>query len=423
MDSEQRIVLAHLSDLHLGYRSGRRVNSHGVNWREQDGYVAFKRVVDEILADKTIDFVLIAGDVFHTPTPSVRTVYVAQKQIRRLADAGLPVYILTGNHDVSDVRAEMAATALLNDPEHGVCAHWEPYAVHEAAPGVKLHLISHHLYQEQASTWEQIKPDPNCVNILSTHGSVIDPLTKLALHTEASPREVIIPDEIAGNPDWSYKLLGHIHERGFVGSKNGKTDTAGLKTYYNGSLLRRGFSDAATPLGRGWTKWTINLDGTMTPEFHLVPQRPQVDYPIIDASGMSAADLTTAIVDELDDTLKDVPEGKWNVSPILRQKIMNMTPDKRRALDQAAIYKASGKALQWTMSVTSAEEEEDEAKQEKIGQTTGSVTEQFNGWLKDSKDYQAIHEGIREKVAEETRRFIKQGQDAVLDSDGEDGKE
>lgn len=415
MDSEQRIVLAHLSDLHLGYRSGRRTSDRGVNWREQDGYVAFKRVVDEILADKTIDFVLIAGDVFHTPTPSVRTVCVAQKQIRRMADAGLPVYILTGNHDVSDVRTEMAATAMLSDHEHGVHAHWEPYAVHEAAPGLKLHLISHHLYQEQADTWEQIQPDPNCVNILSTHGSVIDPLTKLALHTEASPREVIIPDEIAGNPAWSYKLLGHIHERGFVGSKNGKTDTAGLKTYYNGSLLRRGFSDAETPLGRGWTKWTVEPDGKLTPEFHLVPQRPQVDFPIIDASSMSAGDLTDTIMDELDEALEGTPEGRWNAAPILRQKILNMTPDKRRAMDHAAITKASEKALQWSMSVTSVEEEEEDAKQEKIGQTTGTVTEQFDGWIKDSKDYQAIHEGIREKVADETRRFIKQGQDAVLD--------
>ena len=420
MDSEQRVVLAHLSDLHLGYRSGRKTNAHGVNWREQDGYVAFKHVVDEILADGTIDFVLIAGDVFHVPTPSVRTVCVAQKQVRRLADAGIPVYILTGNHDVSDVRTEMAATAMLNDPEHGVHAHWEPYAVHEAAPDLKLHLISHHLYQEQADTWEKIQPDPGCVNILSTHGSVIDPLTKLALHTEASPREVIIPDEIADNPGWTYKLLGHIHERGFVGSKNGKTDTAGLKTYYNGSIMRRGFSDAETPLGRGWTKWTVEPDGTMSPEFHLVPQRPQVDFPVIDAANMSAADLTSAIVDELDETLKGTPEGKWNAAPILRQKILNMTPDKRRAIDHAAISKAAEKALQWSMTATNAEEEKDDAKQEKIGQTTGTVTEQFDGWIKSSKDYQAIHEGIREKVAEETRRFIKQGQDAVLDKAGDE---
>lgn len=420
MDGDKTII-AHLSDLHLGYKSGHRLTKNGINWREQDGYVAFRRVVDEILADETIDCVLIAGDVFHIPSPDVLTVYIAQQQVRRLADAGLPVYILTGNHDVSDVKTELAATALLNDPEHGVYAHWEPYAMHEIAPGIKLHLISHHLYQMQADTWDKIKPDPNCVNILSTHGSVIDPLTKLALHTEASPREVIIPDEIAGDPGWSYRLLGHIHERGFVASKNGKTDTAGLKTYYNGSLLRRGFSDGETPLGRGWTKWSVDSNGLMRPEFHLVPQRPQVDFPILDASGLSASDVTEAIIDNLDSALTGTVPGKWNAAPILRQKIINMTPDKRRSIDRAAISKAAEGALIWSMNATTVEEEEAESKKEKIGTTTGgTVSEQFADWLTDSKEYNDLHEGVKEKVAEETKRFIKQGQEAVLDAGGEE---
>lgn len=414
-----QLVIAHLSDLHLGYHSGRHTSDDGVNMRENDGYNAFKQMVVQIAKDDEVDVVLIAGDLFHTPEPSVRTAYVAQKCLRYLHKAGKRVFCLTGNHDVSDVKTEMAATALVNDPDLDIHAYWQPYKKADLGNGVILHMVSHHLYKEQANTWDVVKPIPGAVNIFTTHGSMIDPVTKLALHTEASPREVIIPDEIIGNPDWTYRLLGHIHERGFVGSKdNGRTDTAGLKTYYNGSAIRRGFSDGVTPLGRGWTKWTVGTDGTLTPEFKRIPQRPQIDFKVIDATKLSASDITDLITDNLDATLKDVPDGDWSNAPIIRQKVINMTPEKRRAMDNRLIAEDSSKALQWTLSIRSVEETEKDKekaeKTEKIG-VSGNVESQFDDWLTDSDEYKRLHEGIRDKVADETKRFIKQGQESVLD--------
>jgi predicted MPP superfamily phosphohydrolase len=414
------ITIAHLSDLHLGYHSGRRRNKKGVNWREVDGYVAFKRMVTDIINDGSIDAVLVAGDVFHTPNPSVRTVGFAQREFRRLADAGLRVYILTGNHDVSDVKTEMAATALLNDPSRHIYAHWEAYAVHEIAPNVLLHMVSHHLYQEQAATWDTIKPNAGAINIFSTHGSVIDPITKLALHTEASPREVIIPDEIVEGRDWNYRLLGHIHERGFVGSSDGLHDTAKLKTYYNGSAIRRGFSDAPDRLDRGWTKWTILQSGIMIPQFKTVAQRPQIDFPVINAQDLSAADVTDVIIDNLTSSLSDAGEDdgsgeSWSAAPILRQRVMNITPEKKRAIDYQAISKWSSKALTWGLPMKNDDTPDEEDSIIRLGQSTGTISEQFDTWLKDSDAYTRLQDAIKEQVADETKRLIKQSQDAVLD--------
>lgn len=415
------ITIAHLSDLHLGYRSGSKMTSHGVNWREMDGYMAFHRVVNQIIKDGTIDVVLIAGDVFHTPQPSIMTIYMAQKEIRRLSEAGMRVYILTGNHDVSDVKTEMAATAVLNDPDKNIWAHWEPYVRHEIAPGVLLHMVSHHLYQDQGRTWDAMRPEPGAINIFTAHGSIVDPITKLQLHTEGAPREIVIPDEIVEGRDWTARLLGHIHERGFVGSKDGVHDTAGLKTYYNGSLIRRGFSDADDALGRGWTKWTVMPDGTLIPEFHKIAQRPQVAFPVIDAEDMSASDVTDLVMDNLkssiadDDSDDEDASKRWSKAPILGQKIINITPEKKRALDTKAINKEASKALAWSFSIKS---HQDEGKtSEKLGQPVagGSLDEQFSNWLKDSDEYNRLHKSIKEKVADETMRFIKLSEDEVLD--------
>lgn len=425
MDSNGNTVIAHLSDLHLGYSSSNcKLNPQGVRWREADGYMAWIREIKDIINDGTVDVVLIAGDVFHTPTPSILAVKQAQKGVRMLADAGIPVVILTGNHDTSDVRSELAATALLNDPDHGVYSHYEPYATYDVNDDVRLHLISHHLYKEQASTWDKVKPTNGKINIFSTHGSMIDPLTKLAMHTDASPREVIIPDEIVNNPGWDYRLLGHIHERGFVGSSDdGKSDTAHLKTYYNGSLIRRGFSDGETPLGRGWTKWTVQPDGLLLPEFHTVAQRPQEDLPVINALDLSAADITDIAYDHVSNAVEGIKSPF--TAPILRQRVVNITPEKRKAVDQAMLRKLAAPALSWQLSMKTIQDEPadgDDVVSNSIDPSNGGVKKQFEDWLTNNDAYEKVNESIRDSVRVAMENFIRMGQEAVLDA-GKDEEE
>lgn len=425
MDSNGNTVIAHLSDLHLGYSSSNcKLNPQGVRWREADGYMAWIREIKDIINDGTVDVVLIAGDVFHTPTPSILAVKQAQKGVRMLADAGIPVVILTGNHDTSDVRSELAATALLNDPDHGVYSHYEPYATYDVNDDVRLHLISHHLYKEQASTWDKVKPTNGKINIFSTHGSMIDPLTKLAMHTDSSPREVIIPDEIVNNPGWDYRLLGHIHERGFVGSSDdGKSDTSHLKTYYNGSLIRRGFSDGETPLGRGWTKWTVQPDGLLLPEFHTVAQRPQEDLPVINALDLSAADITDIAYDHVSNAVEDIKSPF--TAPILRQRVVNITPEKRKAVDQAMLRKLAAPALSWQLSMKTIQDEPadgDDVVSNSIDPSNGGVKKQFEDWLTNNDAYEKVNESIRDSVRASMENFIRMGQEAVLDA-GKDEEE
>ena len=425
MDAQGNTVIAHLSDLHLGYSSSNcKLNPQGVRWREADGYMAWIREIKDIINDGTVDVVLIAGDVFHTPTPSILAVKQAQKGVRMLADAGIPAVILTGNHDTSDVRSELAATALLNDPDHGVYSHYEPYATYDVNDDVRLHLISHHLYKEQASTWDKVKPTNGKINIFSTHGSMIDPLTKLAMHTDASPREVIIPDEIVNNPDWDYRLLGHIHERGFVGSSDdGKSDTSHLKTYYNGSLIRRGFSDGETPLGRGWTKWTVQPDGLLLPEFHTVAQRPQEDLPVINALDLSAADITDIAYDHVSNAVEGIKSPF--TAPILRQRVVNITPEKRKAVDQAMLRKLAAPALSWQLSMKTIQDEPadgDDVVSNSIDPSNGGVKKQFEDWLTNNDAYEKVNESIRDSVRASMENFIRMGQEAVLDA-GKDEEE
>lgn len=409
MNASGEYVLAHLSDLHLGYRSGHKVTAQGVNWREADGYKAFDDVVRQMLEDGTVDAVLIAGDLFHTPEPSIRTILVAQKELRRLADNGLPVYSISGNHDQSDIRAEIAASAVIDDRERGIYSHAEPYAVHEIFPDVFLHMVSHHLFSQQSATFDEVAPRKDAVNLFTAHGTMIDPDTSQIIHSDApSPREIIIPNSMMKSGEWDYCLLGHIHERRHVGGKNSNT-------VYNGSLIRRGFSDGVTPLGRGWTKWTLHSDGSMSPEFKTIHQRPQTDFEEIDAKNMSSSEVSDIVLTRLKDSLAE-SSGDTD-APILRQKILNLSPTKKRSLDLKRISEESSNALIWSMPTKTVEDTEREEEKKRSGKDEGSISERYSSWLTSSKEYEALADNMKEQVKANTKEYLKRGQEESLDEE------
>ena len=413
--------LAHMSDLHAGYRSARHTNAQGINLREVDGYLALAACVKQIIEER-VNAAVICGDIFHSPSPSIRAIVFVQTQLRKLAEAGVKVYVLAGNHDSLDVKGDVAASRVLDDTMRGIFSHAEPYVHHEIGPGVNLHMVSHHMYSEQADTMDKIKPIAGEINIFSTHGSVIDPLLKEKLHAEQSPREIVIPEFLLSDKDWSYTLLGHIHERGWVGSRDKKRDTSKKKVYYNGSLIRRGFSDKEVPLGRGWTLWTIGTDGTFVPEHRTVAQRPQMDFKPIAADSLTSAEITEKIVANLRESQVNGTEFDARVAPMLRQRIVNISSAKYASLDWRAINQNTQHALQWAikqMADESADESErtiDVLSNEEILKS-GDMVQIYDEWVKKSDKLEAADEDLRETISKQARGFIELGQEATLEQD------
>ena len=49
------MILAHLADIHLGFRQYHRLNPHGINQREADVANVFRTAVDGVIAARCID--------------------------------------------------------------------------------------------------------------------------------------------------------------------------------------------------------------------------------------------------------------------------------------------------------------------------------------------------------------------------------
>jgi len=83
---------AHLSDCHIG------------GWREpkmRDANTkSFQLAINKSLQEK-VDFILIAGDLFNTAVPGIDGLKMAVEQLKKVKDAGVPVYFIAGSHDFS----------------------------------------------------------------------------------------------------------------------------------------------------------------------------------------------------------------------------------------------------------------------------------------------------------------------------------
>lgn len=84
---------AHIADTHLGRRQ------FNMDEREEDFYRAFHRIIDKIIEER-VDFVVHSGDLFDDKKPSIKALLEVKKGVRKLADAGIKLYTVAGNHDI-----------------------------------------------------------------------------------------------------------------------------------------------------------------------------------------------------------------------------------------------------------------------------------------------------------------------------------
>ncbi len=100
----------HAADLHLDspFR-GMTALPDAVRDRVREStFLAFYRMIDAAVEER-VDFVVISGDVYDLADRSLRAQIRFQKGMEKLAERGIPVFVVHGNHDPEDGRrAELA---------------------------------------------------------------------------------------------------------------------------------------------------------------------------------------------------------------------------------------------------------------------------------------------------------------------------
>jgi exonuclease SbcD len=106
--------IIHFADLHLGVENYGRIDpSTGLSSRLNDFLAALDELVDYAL-EKRVDLVLFCGDAYKTREPSQTQQREFARRIARLATNNIPVFLLTGNHDMPNAVGRATATEIFD---------------------------------------------------------------------------------------------------------------------------------------------------------------------------------------------------------------------------------------------------------------------------------------------------------------------
>jgi len=162
---------------------------------------AFENLVDLAIRE-SVAFVLIAGDLWDGTWPDAGPGLFFIRQTKRLREAGIPVYVVKGNHD-----AENTLTRDLRFPDNvHLFGHLRPETLRLDALNVAIHGQS---FREKNITSDLAALYPTAVPGAFNIGVLHTCLDGDARHYAYAPASV----EALAAKGYQYWALGHVHQR------------------------------------------------------------------------------------------------------------------------------------------------------------------------------------------------------------------
>lgn len=311
------MLLAHLSDLHLGHRAYERAE-RGKNVRERDVALAFQRAVQEVIRLEP-ELILLVGDIFDRPDPPPGALVALAQGLETIRSAipATQVFMVAGARDTPRPMTDPGALAAL-DPFPNV------EAVTGRARSVFLKDLQTHL-------------------CLVPHGAVVRrPYPELRTHPEARWNILLAYAGVgtgagAGLPldpaPWDYVALGYLHQHQQVAPR----------VYYPGSLERVGpepWREAAQEKGF----LSFDLEAGVS-RFHPIPGRAVVSLAPIRIPRSDSPKLGGKVRE----VIGEVPGGIDG--KIVRLRIEGLSPEEIKKEDRGLFAELREQALHLAIEV------------------------------------------------------------------------
>ncbi len=330
--------IAHLADVHLGFRRYHRHTPAGINQREADVANAFRGSVDAILVAQP-SAVIIAGDFFHSVRPTNQAIIFAFQQLQRIRAAlpETPIILLAGNHDTPRSRETGEIITLFTEIDIEVVVADAKRLVY---PELDLSVLA---VPHQALVGEMppdLSPDGGTrFEVLAMHAEI-----EGSFPSDSSTAEyggALVKREDLDPAAWSYVALGHYHVQSQLAPNMwycGALEYTSTNPW--GELL-----DEAERGVRG-KAWLLADLATGEVTRQPVPHtRRLIDLPAIEGTDLSPAELDRLIGDRVH-TLAD-----GLTDHIVRLVIHDVPRHVARELDHAAIRAYKTEALHFQLDI------------------------------------------------------------------------
>jgi exonuclease SbcD len=303
--------ILHCSDLQLGVttHSGNRQDPKtGMNVRVAD---IAERWLDccTSAVDERVDAFLFAGDAFEYPSPTIACQNAFARGVKLVADAGIPVVLLTGNHDITATAGRTHALSMFQTLEvpgvyivdrptvlwlrtrNGILAvaglpwptkNWTAEAIRGGSLTERDALLGAYLEMELDGLARQIAQAPAADNLASAILLAHIGVSEAEAGSESGMmlgREVQLPLSVFRKHEdvFDYVGLGHYHRAQGWARESGN-GPAWIN--YAGSMDRVDFGEIDDP--KGWL--IVELGGEVSPIVRMVEGRSTAARRFVDVT-------------------------------------------------------------------------------------------------------------------------------------------
>jgi hypothetical protein len=331
------IRIAHLADLHLGFRQFDRQSPRGGNQREADVARAFRVAVDDVLAQRP-NLILIAGDVFHSVRPTNPAILFFFQQIQRLRAElpDSPVVVVAGNHDTPRT-SETGSILRLYEALGVELALDAPRRLVFPALDCSVLAVPHEalLRAERPA----LRPEGTATyRVLVTHGALPglgEQRGTMEYGGADLTRQQLAPAQ------WDYVALGHYHVAHQV---EPNVWYAGALEYVSpnpwGQVEEE--REQRRP-GKGYL--LVDLPGARVTFRPVVGARRVLDLPPVHGAGRAPAELNAEIAQRVAGAKPAIDDQ------VVRLRVYDVERATARDLDHAAIRSYKARALNFQLDV------------------------------------------------------------------------
>ena len=254
----------HFADVHLGVENHGRLDPNtGLHTRVLD-FIKSLRFTVETAIKEQVDLAIFAGDAYRTCDPNPTHQREFAKGIKALSDVGIPIVMITGNHDhpVSFGRATsidifstldtpkvhtftrpgISKVETRSGPVQIVYLPWPSRSnvlTRDEYRGLSDDKITQIIQDKYTDVLKGFAEDiePEHPSILAAHVAAADALYSGSERTSVIGRDPIFLTSNLANPAFDYVALGHVHRH------QNLNQTGTPPVVYSGSIDRVNFGE------------------------------------------------------------------------------------------------------------------------------------------------------------------------------------
>ncbi|MFW6305397.1 MAG: DNA repair exonuclease [Candidatus Saliniplasma sp.] len=267
------VKFSHIADCHLG-AFGRNPTLREYNLQ------AFERVIEKSIQEE-VDFIIIAGDLFHNPHPDMDVVDRAVKSLVKARKKDIRIYSVYGSHDFNIAKASLVDVLESADLFKKVVQYLDESQSLEHVEdksGVKITGLSGRKSRKDTSYYKELnftKPDGDAIFVFHTPIAEMKPVD---IHEKETVPLSSIPD------GYKYYAGGHIH-------RNLREEKDGSPIIYPGVTFGSSYTDLENDLDRGFY-----IVEDWVPK-HVPVEVCEIRRVNIDAEGLLPSELEEELLD------------------------------------------------------------------------------------------------------------------------------